>query len=352
MKDIYENWNLYKEEVELLQELENIFLEHSEEDMLNENIMAKVVEKVNDFILKLSMKVVQLAAKAKSKALSLLSGAAKVVGRFAKKYPKLAQGVGAVIAIGIMATVMTVSPDAAQADLVFQGQVVTEDQANAAVEALNKLAQGIESELGPESTKFQRGFFYDAAEHIQDLVDAKHGTVEAENIKGDVGEKIKLTLEKIKEYESEDPELFKRLAKAGEDLAVISPGDTHGSLQTVDMSMFQGKENIFDAVKGYILDTTEVATGLDDLDKGMASQKAGNKNLLDLYDWFKDGEFPEGTSQKLKNMVSNFEKLGQGDKLGGTDMKSDRLEMMKKFMDIGKNNKVTIPGPEGRPVTL
>ena len=66
---------------------------------------------------------------------------------------------------------MTVSPDAAQADLVFQGQVVTEDQANAAVEALNKLAQGIESELGPESTKFQRGLFYDAAEHIQDLVD-------------------------------------------------------------------------------------------------------------------------------------------------------------------------------------
>ena len=51
-------------------------------------------------------------------------------------------------------------------------------------------------------------------------------------------------------------------------------------------------------------------------------------------------------------MVSNFEKLGQGDKLGGTDMKSDRLEMMKKFMDIGKNNKVTIPGPGGRPVTL
>ena len=28
MKDIYENWNLYKEEVELLQELENIFLEY------------------------------------------------------------------------------------------------------------------------------------------------------------------------------------------------------------------------------------------------------------------------------------------------------------------------------------
>jgi hypothetical protein len=43
-----------------------------------------------------------------------------------------------------------------------------------------------------------------------------------------------------------------------------------------------------------------------------------------------------------------LKKLGQGDKLGDqTDMKSDRLEMMKKFMDIGKNNKVTIPGPKG-----
>ena len=58
MKDIYENWNLYKEEVELLQELENIFLEHSEEDMLNENVLAKVVEKVQDWFLKLSMKVI------------------------------------------------------------------------------------------------------------------------------------------------------------------------------------------------------------------------------------------------------------------------------------------------------
>jgi len=278
---------------------------------------------------------VQLAAKAKNKALSLLSGAAKVVGRFAKKYPKLAKGVGAVIAIGIMATVMTVSPDAAQADLVFQGQVVTEDQANAAVEALNTLAQNIESELGPESTKFRRGFFYDAAEHIQDLVDAKHGSAEAENIKGDVGEKIRLTLEKIKEYESEDPELFKRLVKAGEDLAVISPGDTHGSFQTVDMSMFQGKDNIFDAVKGFILDKTGASVD-------------GNQDLLDLYNWRETGEFPEGASKELKNLVSNFEKIGQGGKLGDlTDMKSDRLELMKKYLDIGKNSKVTISTNRG-----
>ena len=335
MKDIYENWNIYKEEVELLQELENIFLEHGDEDLLNENIMAKVVEKVNDFILKLSMKVVQLAAKAKSKALSLLSGAAKVVGKFANKYPKLAQGVGAVIAIGIMTTVMTTSPDAAQADLIFQGQVVTQDQANAAIEALNTLAQGTESSLGPESTKFQRGFFYNAAEHIQDLVDAKHGSLEAEKIKGDLGEKINLVLEKIKEYESEDPKLFKKLAKAGEDLAVISPGDTHGSTQVVDISMFQGKDNIFDAVKGYILDKTGASVD-------------GNQDLLDLYNWRETGEFPKGTSQKLKNMVSNFEEIGQGGKLDGmTDMKSDRLEMMKKYLDRGRSSKVTISTNKG-----
>jgi hypothetical protein len=341
MKDIYENWNIYKEEVELLQELENIFLEHGDEDMLNENIMAKVVEKINDFILKLSMKVVQLAAKAKSKALSLLSGAAGVVNKFSKKYPNLAKGLAVVIGIGIMTTVMTISPDAAQADLVFQGQVVTEDQANAAVKGLSLLAESADP-----NSMMDRDFL-NAAEHIQDLVDAKHGTAEAEKIKGDLGEVVRGALEKIKKYESEDPELFNKMVKAGEDLAVISPDGSYGSLEAVDMSMFQGKDNIFDAVKGYILDTTEVATGLDDFDKGMASQKVGNKNLLDLYNWRETGEFPEGASQKLKNMVSNFEKLGQGDKLGGTDMKSDRLEMMKKFMDIGKNNKVTISTNKG-----
>ena len=330
MKDIYENWNLYKEEVELLQELENIFLEHSDEDMLNENIMAKVVEKVNDYILKLSMKVVQLAAKAKSKALSLLSGAAGVVSKFSKKYPNLAKGLAVVIGIGIMTTVMTVSPDAAQADLVFQGQVVTEDQANAAVDGLSFLAEV------PENSRLKTDYL-NAAERIQDLVDAKHGSKEAEAIKGDLGKHVRDALETIKKIESEDPGKFNKMVKAGENLAVISPGDTYGSLEAVDMSMFQGKDNIFDAVKGYILDTRE---GLD-----------GEQELLDLYNWRETGEFPEGASQKIKSMVSNFEELGSGGKdLGdtlGKKMKSDRLEMMKKYMDLGRSKKITILGSKG-----
>ena len=109
MKDIYENWNLYKEEVELLQELENIFLEHSDEDMLNENIMAKVVEKVNDFLLKLAMKIQSLGAKA----LSLVSGGFGVVNRFKKKNPELAKAIGMVLTIAAVAAVMSYSEDAA-----------------------------------------------------------------------------------------------------------------------------------------------------------------------------------------------------------------------------------------------
>jgi hypothetical protein len=312
MKDIYENWNLYKEEVELLEELENIFLEHSDEDMLNENIMAKVVEKMNDYILKLSMKVVQLAAKAKNKALSLLSGAAGVVNKFAKKYPNLAKGLAVVIGIGIMTTVMTVSPDAAQADLVFQGQVVTEDQANAAIKGLSLLAESTDSSIIEAD-------LLNAAEHIQDLVDAKHGTVEAEKIKGDLGEVVRGALEKIKEYESEDPERFSKMVKAGEDLAVISPGDTMGSLQTVDISDFQGKDNIYDMVKGWIIDrdnqSGDPMAGLD-----------SNQDLLDLYNWRETGKWRQGASEQIKNLVDNFEAFSKGDKLGGTDMKSDRFE--------------------------
>ena len=102
------------------------------------------------------------------------------------------------------------------------------------------------------------------------------------------------------------------------------------------MSMFQGKDNIFDAVKGYILDTTE---GVD-----------GNQDLLDLYNWRESGKLPDGASQELKNMIRNFEELGSGGKdLGniGKKMKSDRLEMMKKYLDIGKNSKVTISTNKG-----
>ena len=47
-------------------------------------------------------------------------------------------------------------------------------------------------------------------------------------------------------------------------------------------------------------------------------------------------------------MVSNFEEIGQGGKLDGmTDMKSDRLEMMKKYLDRGRSSKVTISTNKG-----
>ena len=304
--------------------------------------MAKVVEKLNDWLLKLSMKVVQLAAKAKSKALSLLSGAAGVVSKFAKKYPKLAKGLSIVIGIGIMAAVMTASPDAAQADLVFQGQVVTEDQANVAVEALVKLAKNIEAAEAASGTV--QGFesdYYNAAEHIQDLVDATHGSKEAESIKGDLGERIKSALEWVKKAESENPEVFNKMAKAGEDLAVISPEGTSGSLQAVDMSMFQGKDNIFDTVKGYIMDTAKNSGDrMAILDQ--------NQNLIDLNTWRETGKFPEGASKQIQNLVDNFEALSKGENVtGGKMMKSDRFEYFKRLMDLGKNTTMQITTNKG-----
>tara|TARA_R110000751_G_scaffold245611_1_gene345608 strand:- start:43 stop:1083 length:1041 start_codon:yes stop_codon:yes gene_type:complete len=342
MKDIYENWNLYKEEVELLQELENIFLEYSDKDMLNENVMAKVVEKINDYILKLSMKVVQLAAKAKSKALSLLSGAAGVVSKFTKKYPNLTKGILIVIGIGIVATVMTVSPDAAQADLVFQGQVVTEEQAKIAINGLVNVAENIEAAEAVSGTV--QGFesdYYNAAEHIQDLVDAKHGSKEAEEIKGKLGSTIRSALKYVKEIESEDPKRFDKMVKAAEELAVISPEGTYGSLQAVDMSMFQGKDNIFDTVKGYIMDTAKNSGDrMAILDQ--------NQNLIDLNTWRETGKFPEGASKQIQNLVDNFEALSKGENVtGGKMMKSDRFEYFKRLMDLGKNTTMQITTNKG-----
>ena len=134
MKDIYENYKLHKEEIELLEELENIFLEYGDKDLLNEGIMDKMIDKLGQFLNRIYDKVVQLAAKAKSKALSLLSSASKVVGRFAEKFPKLkdlTKGVSLVLAMAVIATVLTTSPSTAQADLQYKGEPVTQEHVDA-----------------------------------------------------------------------------------------------------------------------------------------------------------------------------------------------------------------------------
>jgi hypothetical protein len=216
------------------------------------------------------------------------------------------------------------------------------------------MAKNIEAAEAASPGKFV-GFeseYYKAAEWIQDLVDMKHGSRDAETLKGNLGDSIKGALEGVKALQAEDPEGFNQLAKSAEDISVISPeGDLmRGSYQAIDMSEFAGRDNVFDAVKGHIVDRMEPATGLGDFDKGFAAQKAENKDLIDLYNWKETGKWSETASEKIKNLVDNYEELGKGGKdLGdlGKAAKSDRLEMMKKYMDLGRSKKITIPGPKG-----
>ena len=327
MKDIYERWNLYKEEVELLEELESILLEYSDEDLLNENIMAKALEKVNDFILKISMKIQSLGVKA----LSLLSGAAKVIGKFSGDNPKLAKGIGLVIGMGVIAAILTASPDAAQADLAFQGKLVTQEQADAAKEILTGIVRD-----NPEAGDKQN--FLQAAEWIQDLAetrpDGKGRT--AESIKGDLGKIIRKSLEKVKEYESEDPGRFKRLVKAGEEFAVINP--TGSELETVDLSIFQGRENTFNMVKGSLSKSMEGADVSKQLEVG--------QDLLDLDHWREHGKLPKGASENVTNILKNVQKMAAGENINPDDpnIVSDRYRYLKHILDRGKSRTFNING--------
>jgi len=210
MKDIYENWNLYKEEVELLQELENIFLELSDEDVLNENMLAKVIEKVNDWFLKLSMKVVDLAKTAGSKALSLLSGAASIVARFAKKYPTLAKIVGMVIAVAATYVLMAaIDPSVAQADVMFDGKILSQEELDAFEGIMRKL------DLAGMDQKEQ----LELAGKVKRMVQSPNVEEFSKNMDGVAGQ-VSAMVDKIRDMAQEDPERYKKLVKAGEDFSV------------------------------------------------------------------------------------------------------------------------------------
>jgi hypothetical protein len=217
MKDIYENWNLYKEEVELLQELENIFLEHSEEDMLNENVLAKVVEKVQDWFLKLSMKVIDLAKSAGKKALSLLSGAAGIVRKFAKKYPTLAKIVGMVIAVAAAYVVMSmIDPSVAQADVVFDGKLLSQEELDAFEGVMQNVDFGeySQQEQLKLSANVRRMFNSPDVEQLNKSMDGVAGEVSA-------------IVKKIRGLADESPEgkqYYEKLVKLGEDYSVRMRG--------------------------------------------------------------------------------------------------------------------------------
>ena len=216
MKDIYERWNLYKEEIELLEELESILLEYSDEDLLNENIMAKVVEKVNDWFLKLSMKVVDLAKKAGSKALSLLSGAAGIVARFAKKYPTLAKIVGMVIAVAATYVLMAaIDPSVAQADVVFDGKILSQEELDAFEGVMRKL------DLAGMDQQEQ----LELAGKVKRMVQSPNVEEFNKNMDGVAGQ-VSAMVDRIRDMAQEDPERYEKLVKAGENFSVNFRGTT------------------------------------------------------------------------------------------------------------------------------
>jgi len=248
MKDIYENWNLYKEEVELLQELENIFLEHSDEDMLNEGIVSKIIEKVNDFLLKVAMKIQSLGAKA----LSLVIGGFGVVDKFKKRNPTLAKGIGMILTIATVAAVMSYSEEAA-AQITQGGEVVSQETVDA-VRAKMKLMV----DNDPENSQV----WLDIAANIDLMHEAK--TVEAlEKLEGALGKNAETVLNHVKELASEDPEQYNKLVDAGEKM--LSQVEQGVATSIFDTSALAEPENIADAAKGFFSDYQDKNQGKIDM---------------------------------------------------------------------------------------
>ena len=203
MRDIYENWNLYKEEVELLQELENIFLEYDNE-VLNEGMM----DKINDFILKLSMRVVDLAKGAGRAALKLLGGAIKIVNRFSEKYPTLAKIIGSIIVVGGAYVVMAnLDPSVAQADVVFDGKLLSQEELDAFEGAVKTIEIFDTKREGME-----------IAARLRKLHNSANVTELNSNMEGLNGE-VASVMARIREYAEENPERYEKIVKAGENFS-------------------------------------------------------------------------------------------------------------------------------------
>jgi len=206
MRDIYENWKLYKEEIELLQELENIFLEYDNK-VLNEGIM----DKINDYMLKLSMKVVDIAKSSGKKALSLLSGAAGIVSRFKDKYPTLANILGTIIiAGGVYAIMAGIDPSVAQADVVFDGKLLSQEELDAfegIVKRVDLSGSGISKEKG-----------FKIAANLRDLHNAEN-VVEFKKSMDGINGQVSALIDRLRDYKTEKPELYSDLVKAGENFS-------------------------------------------------------------------------------------------------------------------------------------
>ena len=235
MKDIYENWNLYKEEIELLQELENIFLEHGDE-ILNEGIM----DKVNDFLLRLAMKIQSLGAKA----LSLVSGGFGIVNRFKKKNPTLAKAIGMVLTIATVAAVMSYSEEAA-AQITHGGEVVSQEQIDAARAMMDRM-----TEIDPMGTND----YLDIAKTLEEM--QATGTVEElEKLQGKLGEDTRAVLNRLTKLANENPESYSNLVDTGEKLITqVEQGASGTYAHIVDTSEFGKSESIADAAKGFFSD--------------------------------------------------------------------------------------------------
>ena len=266
MKDIYENWNLYKEEVELLQELENI--------------------------LKLAMKVQSLGAKA----LSLVSGGFGVVNRFKKRNPALAKAIGMVLTIATVAAVMSYSEEAA-AQITQGGEVVSQEQIDAARAMMDRM-----TEVDPMGTNN----YLEIAKTLDGL-QATETVEQLEKLQGKLGDDTRAVLDRLTKLANENPESYNDLVDTGEKLITqVEQGSSGTYANIVDASGFGKAENIADAAKGFFSD-----------------YQAKNQDKIDMFEYAEimkgieaygeTGKVPNDAPKLVQKVLDIVSNLADGD---------------------------------------
>jgi len=153
MKDIYQNWRNYREDALLVEEIENLF-NQLEQQLLNEGLMDslsdtwdsiktstgkakdkaieiynKIMEKINDWILKVSVKVHNMAKSAVGGALNLLVNVVRKVSGFCGKHSTLCKMILFIVTLLAIYTIMSyLFAGEAQADVIIRGKKLTQEE--------------------------------------------------------------------------------------------------------------------------------------------------------------------------------------------------------------------------------
>jgi len=231
MKLILENWRNYREDALLVEEIGNLF-NQLEQQLLNEDLMDslsdtwesiktstgkakdkaieiynKIMEKINDWILKVSVKVHDMAKSTAKGALSLLINVLNKIAAFCGKHKTLCKVITVVIVTLAVYTVMSyMFTGEAEASVYVDMRKLTQEELDAFEAAMKLSGDTLKEEYGFDGIK--------AAAKLREL----HLSDNIDIIKADAGElsgQVESLIRAIRAKKETDPEQYNQMVEFG-----------------------------------------------------------------------------------------------------------------------------------------